>query len=153
MNEELAVDKPNSVFSAKAEEAVISLMRPTRYAGPFRGHKRATWSVTYMVLHLAGFVASRTLSDSGSRGGPPSSLTARWSLTPPFHLFLGVIEDAGMCIFCDTFRFRRIWPSEPSIHHPFNEEETVAISALEAPCPVVFGLSSPGSLTDPEATA
>lgn len=83
-------------------EAVISLMRPTRHwftgvknARATRLPMRTSGRVTYMVLHRAGFVV------------PPPLLAARWSLTPPFHLFLCVRHvGTHRCVFSVTLSVR-----------------------------------------------
>ncbi|GEM_PF-3040531 len=74
---------------------------------------------------------------------PLSLLTMRWSLTPPFHHFLdSSFEEIGMCIFCDTIRSCRISPTGPPL---------VPLTRIrEAPCPAVFGLSSPSRIREIE---
>ncbi len=57
----------------------------------------------------------------------------RWSLTPPFHLFFRFLRR--MYFFCDTIRFGRILPAEPSL--------SLLTQARKALYTMVFGLSSP----------
>ena len=81
--------------------------------------------VTYFALHRTGFFV------------PPTSPSARWALTPPFHPHpssLGKPIDEGQFVFCDTVRQRTLTCAARACGE-----------ARAASCPMVSGLSSPNS--------
>jgi len=86
--QEAGADKPNSVFSRPEgrEEAAISLSDlpvPSRTLSGQLFFPPKRKGGTYVILHRAGFLV------------PPALLPARWSLTPPFHLFLLSTAEAA----------------------------------------------------------
>ena len=95
-------------------------------------HTRDLWTgrpVTYFALHRKGFFV------------PPSSLTTRWALTPPFHPYPFEISDLKSqiskrrYILCDTVRRRAL-----------KRDARTCPEARAASCPTVSGLSSPNFL-------
>ncbi len=101
---------------------------PARLRGCSRlRHTRGCWAghpATYFALHRTGFFM------------PPTSPSARWSLTPPFHPCPDRARLAagrtGRFVFCDTFRRRAL-----------TRDARTCREARAASCPVVSGLSSP----------
>lgn len=99
--------KPDSVCAPGGAVIVISL---TACAAFRRGEMRHTRGygtgrpAAYFALHRIGFFL------------PPSLLTARWALTPPFHYDRRSSGDARrLLVLCDTIRRRRMWPAAPRL--------------------------------------
>ncbi len=99
--------------------AAFAERRRVRHTRGYRtGHPAA-----YFALHQTGFFV------------PPSSLTTRWALTPPFHPYLPSLDkpsEGGRYILCDTVRRRAL-----------KRGARACGEARAASCPVVSGLSSP----------
>ncbi len=105
------VDKPNSVCppSAEAERRGGSHFSYATYPSrPREGLSGQLSGSTCEHEEPAGYTRSctgrgfsvlLTRTRAGSLAGPPSLLTTRWSLTPPFHLFLPAPEGTEGCVF------------------------------------------------------
>ncbi len=93
-------------------------------------HTRGYWTgrpATYFALHQKGFFL------------PPTSPSARWALTPPFHPYPSDPPYGGAngrYVFCDTVRRRAL-----------TRAARACGEACAASCPMVSGLSSPNSKT------
>ena len=93
--------KPDSVCAPGGAVIVISLTACAAFRRSEMRHTRDCWTgrpAAYFALHRIGFFL------------PPSLLTARWALTPPFHPYpassaarLGAGQQAGRYPFCGTF--------------------------------------------------
>jgi hypothetical protein len=119
----LSVDKPNSVLSHHLPKQPMKRgshfsLRPTH---PVFTDVNLNGRLSFLMrtsgkrdLHgLAPSGVSLVAPKAPSHTRPSPLLTMRWSLTPPFHLFLP--PKRRMYVFCDTIRFCRILPAEPSL--------------------------------------